>query len=180
MRVTRMVNEPFQWSACTEALARRLNIFPGSASPSEVSRISLYEQIWDFAQNERTRQNKNGSCFVLGISAPQGAGKTVLTKALEFIAEWPCSNSDGGGGTGYHCASLSLDDFYLKGADQDKFEKDTVSNPLLIGRGNPGINTALITACALKYIIINIICVGLLLLLLLLSYFLFSSFHRNS
>ncbi len=141
MRVTRMINEPFQWSACTKALARRLNIDPDSASPSEVSRISLYERIWDFTQKERSRQNKNGSCFVLGISAPQGAGKTVLTKVLEFIAEWPphCSKSGVVDGTVYHCASLSLDDFYLKGADQDKLAKAKVSNPLLIGRGNPGI-----------------------------------------
>ncbi len=173
MHATRMINELFQWSTCTEALARRLNIDLGSASPSEVSRISLYEQIWDLTQKERSRQNKNGSCFVLGISAPQGAGKTVLTKVLEFIAEWPCSKS--GGGTGYHCASLSLDDFYLKGADQDKFAKDTVNDPLLIGRGNPGISTALVTVCVLKDIIINIICVWLLL-----SYFLVSPFHRDS
>ncbi len=135
---------PFKWSACTEALARRLlNIDPGSASPSEASRISLYEQIWEFARRERTRQRKDDYCFVLGISAPQGAGKTTLTKALEFMAGWPWSKSSksesGSGGNGYHCASLSLDDFYLKGTDQDIFSKEAASNPLLSGRGNPGL-----------------------------------------
>ncbi len=138
LHVPRMVKTTsFKWSACTEVLARRLNIDPGSASTSEASRIALYEQVWEFARKERTRQHKNGSCFVLGISAPQGAGKTTLTKALEFMAEYHGSKS--GGGNGYRCASLSLDDFYLKGSDQDQFSKDAIGNSLLRGRGNPGV-----------------------------------------
>ncbi len=134
---------PFKWSACTEALARSLlNIDPGSASPSEISRISLYEQTWGFARRERIRQRKDNDCFVLGISAPQGSGKTTLTKALEFMAGWTWSKSSkpgDGGCNGYHCASLSLDDFYLKGTDQDKLSDEAVNNPLLCGRGNPGL-----------------------------------------
>ena len=42
----------------------------------------------------------------LGISAPQGCGKSTLVEQLELLFEW----------RGQRAASVSIDDFYLTNA----------------------------------------------------------------
>ena len=64
----------------------------------------------------------------VGISAPQGCGKTTLTELLRVLFE-----SDG-----RRCLSVSLDDFYLTGAAQDAVAQAHPANPLLQYRGNAG------------------------------------------
>ena len=66
--------------------------------------------------------------FVLGISAPQGAGKTTLARALcqELAA------------AGTRAVSLSIDDFYLPRAAQVRLAADHPDNPYLQQRGYPG------------------------------------------
>jgi hypothetical protein len=64
----------------------------------------------------------------LGISAPQGCGKTTIVTELEkLFAENQIS-----------CASVSIDDFYLSHASQQKISAAHPENRLLKGRGNAG------------------------------------------
>jgi tRNA splicing ligase len=69
---------------------------------------------------------KNRPPLFVGISAPQGCGKTTLTNLMRklFLLE------------GKSCVSISLDDFYLTGDEQDKLAAKNSDNPLLQFRGN--------------------------------------------
>ena len=55
------------------------------------------------------REAGRPGALAIGLSAPQGCGKTTLTNALveRFAAD------------GLTCAVASIDDFYLPGAEQD-------------------------------------------------------------
>jgi pantothenate kinase-related protein Tda10 len=64
----------------------------------------------------------------VGISAPQGCGKTTLTNIMKKMFSL----------TGKSCISMSLDDFYLTGEEQDKLAAENSDNPLLQFRGNAG------------------------------------------
>lgn len=64
--------------------------------------------------------------FYLGVNGCQGSGKSTLS---DFLGEWL-------GASGYSCAVLSLDDFYL-----DRKKRQSLSrsiSPLLATRGVPG------------------------------------------
>lgn len=56
----------------------------------------------------------------------QGSGKTTLTTYLEALFK----------NDGLNCASLSIDDFYLTGQEQDNIAITNVGNKLLQYRGN--------------------------------------------
>lgn len=64
----------------------------------------------------------------LGISAPQGCGKTTIVSELEKLF----------GRDGLRCASVSIDDFYLSHAAQQDVSAAHPANRLLKGRGNAG------------------------------------------
>lgn len=68
--------------------------------------------------------------LIIGISGPQGSGKSYLTNQLYNYLQ-----------TKYHpnlkTIQFSMDDFYLCKSDQDKLN-DSTENPLLKGRGLPG------------------------------------------
>ena len=67
--------------------------------------------------------------LVLGISAPQGCGKTTLVSSLEGLFAHE----------GVRAVSASLDDFYLTFAEQRQLaEEKAPGNPLLELRGNAG------------------------------------------
>ena len=55
----------------------------------------------------------------------QGCGKTTLTEYMQILFE----------SAGLNCLSISLDDFYLTGQEQDQLAK-TNPNSLLQYRGN--------------------------------------------
>ena len=65
--------------------------------------------------------------FVVGLNAPQGAGKTTLSR---FLVE--NFNS-----LGFNAITMSIDDFYLTNNDQQKLAKAT-NNKYLQQRGYPG------------------------------------------
>ncbi|GAB4816968.1 hypothetical protein N2152v2_004014 [Parachlorella kessleri] len=77
--------------------------------------------------NIGTEQSTTGP-LILGISAPQGCGKTTLCEELKALFE--CC--------GYRAASISIDDFYLTHADQASVAAAHPDNPLLQQRGNAG------------------------------------------
>lgn len=64
----------------------------------------------------------------IGLSAPQGCGKTTVVNYL----------SDMFAADGLVCASVSIDDFYLTGADQVSLAAAHPYNPILQVRGNAG------------------------------------------
>ncbi|KAI3438644.1 hypothetical protein D9Q98_001066 [Chlorella vulgaris] len=66
--------------------------------------------------------------LVLGISAPQGCGKTTLCEQLEALF----------GYTGAAAAAISVDDFYHTRAGQQEVSAAHPGNPLLQMRGNAG------------------------------------------
>ncbi|TPX55256.1 hypothetical protein PhCBS80983_g05477 [Powellomyces hirtus] len=68
--------------------------------------------------------------LIVGVSGPQGSGKTTLSKQLESsLAAPPRSLS---------VISLSIDDFYLTKQEQDSLASSEPGNKLLQYRGNPG------------------------------------------
>src|ERR1019366_8018914 len=66
--------------------------------------------------------------ILVGLSAPQGAGKTTLTRELCRLA-----SEDG-----LRAASVSIDDFYLARQEQIDLAKRHADNPYLQHRGYPG------------------------------------------
>ncbi|KAL5975626.1 hypothetical protein ACLOJK_019951 [Asimina triloba] len=66
--------------------------------------------------------------LVIGISAPQGCGKSTLVFALDHLFRV----------TGRKSATVSIDDFYLTAEDQDKVRGEFPGNSLLEYRGNAG------------------------------------------
>lgn len=76
---------------------------------------------------EQHRTNHRQPLFI-GISAPQGCGKTTLTDFMRALFE----------AEGKSCLSVSIDDFYLMGHEQDTLATAHPTNPLLKFRGNAG------------------------------------------
>ncbi|XP_062206526.1 D-glycerate 3-kinase, chloroplastic-like isoform X2 [Phragmites australis] len=66
--------------------------------------------------------------LVIGVSAPQGSGKTTLVFALDYLFRVAGRNS----------ATLSIDDFYLTAKEQNELRDRNPGNALLEFRGNAG------------------------------------------
>lgn len=69
-----------------------------------------------------------GRCQVIGINAPQGAGKTTLVNSLRDLFRQD----------GLSSVVLSIDDFYLTRAEQQALAARHAGNRLLEYRGNAG------------------------------------------
>lgn len=70
----------------------------------------------------------NKTPLFIGLSAPQGCGKTTLTNIISELFHINDIN----------CVVMSLDDFYKTGEDQDMLASKHPHNPLLQFRGNAG------------------------------------------
>ena len=66
--------------------------------------------------------------LVAGINAPQGGGKSTLTAWLVRLFDW----------IGLRAVTVSIDDFYLRHADQRRLARDNPGNDYLQQRGYPG------------------------------------------
>ena len=69
--------------------------------------------FWLEAQLLQHKQTQGGQPLVLGMSAPQGSGKTTLCEQLQALLKR----------RGYQGIDVSLDDFYLTFADQQALAK---------------------------------------------------------
>jgi D-glycerate 3-kinase len=90
----------------------------------------------------QTRES-NPRPILIGIQAPQGAGKTTLTRFL--VERLPDAGLRG--------VSVSIDDFYLTRAEQIALAAENPGNPYLEHRGYPGthdIDLGVATLTALK------------------------------
>mmetsp|Transcript_16525 Transcript_16525/g.23348 ORF Transcript_16525/g.23348 Transcript_16525/m.23348 type:complete len:324 (+) Transcript_16525:140-1111(+) len=112
-----------------------------SLSPHELSTIyTLYLPVLFWALDQVSAD----SCRVIGINAPQGSGKTTLTRNLVKLFEL----------LQLKAVAISFDDFYLTGEELDRVAKNHRENELLQARGNAGthdLNLAIDTLIALKH-----------------------------
>ncbi len=91
--------------------------------------------------NEKQSKDK-GQPLIIGIAAPQGAGKTTLTQLFKFVLE-KCNQLS--------VAYASIDDFYKTKSERNQLALKT--HPLLKTRGVPGthdINLAISVISQLK------------------------------
>ncbi|GAQ90446.1 D-glycerate 3-kinase [Klebsormidium nitens] len=114
-----------------------LGFDPAALDEAQKSRIFHYYLptfFWCRAQLEQHRQRHeapDGASpppLVIGISAPQGCGKSTIVEELTSLFEY----------VGSHCAGISLDDFYLTAVDQSRMAEFYEGNKLLQFRGNAG------------------------------------------
>ena len=81
-----------------------------------------------------------GTVPILGLSAPQGAGKTtIMTEVCGALAE-----------EGLNAASISIDDFYLTRSEQIALAREYPRNPYLQQRGYPGTHDVSLGVSVLK------------------------------
>ncbi|KAF5829074.1 hypothetical protein DUNSADRAFT_16607 [Dunaliella salina] len=97
------------------------------------SRLRVYHYylpvfFWCIHQLKLHKDSGAKTALVVGISAPQGCGKSTLVEQLQELL---ISN-------GHNAANVSTDDFYLRFQDQSKLAAEHSSNPLLQYRGNAG------------------------------------------
>eukprot|EP00877_Chromochloris_zofingiensis_P011372 jgi/Chrzof1/6489/Cz18g13070.t1_GLYK len=122
-----------------ERLGRRLAVQLkfDYANMDDIQRLRIYHYylpvaLWVHKQYQQHLQRHAGTtpppAMVLGISAPQGCGKTTLVEQLEQLFNW----------LGTTAASVSIDDFYLTYHDQIGLAAAHPDNRLLQGRGNAG------------------------------------------
>eukprot|EP00601_Ochromonadales_sp_CCMP2298_P007329 CAMPEP_0173207138 /NCGR_PEP_ID=MMETSP1141-20130122/21765_1 /TAXON_ID=483371 /ORGANISM="non described non described, Strain CCMP2298" /LENGTH=206 /DNA_ID=CAMNT_0014133387 /DNA_START=89 /DNA_END=706 /DNA_ORIENTATION=+ len=81
--------------------------------------LPVYWYVSSLLSRHRKGKGGQGPLFV-GISAPQGCGKTTLTSILTSMFE----------AQGLSCLSVSLDDFYLTGAQQEQLANKYAHNAL--------------------------------------------------
>lgn len=124
-----------EWLALGVKLSRQLRFDEFNLSHSEKVRIyHYYVPVFLWCKDEleiHTNKFKSGEevpPLVIGISAPQGCGKTTIVYSLEYLF-----NS-----CGSRAASISIDDFYLTAAEQKKLSESNPGNRLLELRGNAG------------------------------------------
>lgn len=87
--------------------------------------LPIYSYISYLVEQHRIRDE---GPLLLGMSAPQGCGKTTLTGCLEYLfqTESKC------------CVVMSIDDFYFTGPELDAVATKHCDNGLLRYRGNAG------------------------------------------
>ncbi|CAM6095088.1 unnamed protein product [Calypogeia fissa] len=123
------------WILLGNKLSDFLNFGKDGLSEAEVIRLYQYYLpvfFWCLDQLARHRSRfapgEPIPPIVIGINAPQGCGKTTVVESLEFLFK----------SIGRTAVAMSVDDFYLTGADQDKLAADNQDNGLLKFRGNAG------------------------------------------
>lgn len=122
--------------ATWERLGRRLAEQLGfdHAHLDDIQRLRIYHYylpVFFWVQQQLQRHKANGgphTALVLGISAPQGCGKSTLVEQLEQLCNW----------LGTQAAAVSVDDFYLTHKDQQEVAAANPGNGLLQYRGNAG------------------------------------------
>ncbi|KAG8055835.1 hypothetical protein GUJ93_ZPchr0001g32579 [Zizania palustris] len=124
-----------RWLLCGAQVARLFRLNELNLSQAEKARIyHFYIPVFLWCEDQvtehRAKYNEGDEIppLVIGVSAPQGSGKTTLVFALDYLFRISGRNS----------ATLSIDDFYLTAAEQAKLRESNPGNALLEFRGNAG------------------------------------------
>jgi D-glycerate 3-kinase len=111
--------------------ARKLeHAFPMSEAPSDTDRDRLLHHLYLPVLSFWIRHVRHASSrpVLIGLQAPQGAGKTTLARTLlGVLPEF-----------GLHGIAISIDDFYLTREEQVALAARHPGNPYLEHRGYPG------------------------------------------
>eukprot|EP00200_Dunaliella_tertiolecta_P002230 CAMPEP_0202351190 /NCGR_PEP_ID=MMETSP1126-20121109/7943_1 /ASSEMBLY_ACC=CAM_ASM_000457 /TAXON_ID=3047 /ORGANISM="Dunaliella tertiolecta, Strain CCMP1320" /LENGTH=376 /DNA_ID=CAMNT_0048943275 /DNA_START=154 /DNA_END=1284 /DNA_ORIENTATION=- len=119
------------WVQLGEQLAKQLGFNHDNMDAVQKLRVYHYYlpvYFWCTQQLRLHKESGAKTALVVGISAPQGCGKSTLVEQLQALL---ISN-------GHNAANVSIDDFYLRFQDQSKLAAEHSSNPLLQYRGNAG------------------------------------------
>lgn len=115
-----------QWKEASSLILEALKFDAASLTEAQSTRVyHYYLPIVMWIQHLLKQKTEPGP-MVLGISAPQGCGKSTLVECLFEVF----------GKMGKRAASVSIDDFYLTHADQNQLAEKHSDNPLLQCRGN--------------------------------------------
>ncbi|WVZ69261.1 hypothetical protein U9M48_018074 [Paspalum notatum var. saurae] len=124
-----------RWLRCGSQVARLFRLNELQLSEAEKARIyHFYIPVFLWCEDqviEHRAKYKEGDeipPLVIGVSAPQGSGKTTLVFALGYLFRVSGRNS----------ATLSIDDFYLTAKEQNELRDRNPGNALLALRGNAG------------------------------------------
>ncbi|GBG59596.1 Glycerate 3-kinase (GlyK) [Chara braunii] len=93
--------------------------------------LPAFMWCWRQLREHKTEHVKKGmtpSALLIGMSAPQGCGKSTLVESLETLFEY----------VGSRAAVISVDDFYLTYEGQNRLADEHPENRLLELRGNAG------------------------------------------
>jgi D-glycerate 3-kinase len=116
---------PIDWTAWSAAAARLSAELAGAADlPRRIHHLYVPVLFFCAAQARLTR----GRPCLIGIQAPQGAGKTTLVRYLLDLLP----------SLGLRGAGVSIDDFYLTRDEQLRLAAAHPGNPYLEHRGYPG------------------------------------------
>ncbi|KAJ1284850.1 hypothetical protein BS78_03G236500 [Paspalum vaginatum] len=124
-----------RWLRCGSQVARLFRLNELQLSEAEKTRIYHFYIpvfLWceDQVMEHRVKYKEGDEIppLVIGVSAPQGCGKTTLVFALDYLFRVSGRNS----------TTLSIDDFYLTAKEQNELRDRNLGNALLALRGNAG------------------------------------------
>ncbi|XP_068647359.1 D-glycerate 3-kinase, chloroplastic-like [Aristolochia californica] len=124
-----------KWLECGAVLCRLFMMNELQLSEEEKVRIyHYYTPVYIWCEDQILhhqslfKDSEEVPPLVIGVSAPQGSGKTTLVFALDYIFR----------ALGRNSATLSIDDFYLTAEDQARVRSENPGNSLLEFRGNAG------------------------------------------
>lgn len=117
------------WARRGGVLLAQLGLKPtNELTPAQAVRVwQYYLPLFQWMLTLVEQRNLERPLFI-GLSCPQGGGKTTVVDALTSVFELE----------GRSCAVMSIDDFYLTHADQQRLAAAHPGNRLLELRGNPG------------------------------------------
>uniref|UniRef100_A0A7S0QW87 Phosphoribulokinase/uridine kinase domain-containing protein n=1 Tax=Pyramimonas obovata TaxID=1411642 RepID=A0A7S0QW87_9CHLO len=120
------------WKEMGDVLCAHLQMDPKDLTDAAKRRIyNYYLPVYYWVEKTlKTHKGatKDAAPLVIGISAPQGCGKTTLVTSLEVLTKHQ----------GINAATVSIDDFYLTYEDQTALAAANSDNGLLQYRGNAG------------------------------------------
>lgn len=134
-----------EWRDKGAEIASNLGFPTDFAALNDVQRSRIFQYylpiyFWCRAQLASHRAAGTAGPLVIGISAPQGCGKSTICEQLEALFT----------SSGLTAASVSIDDFYLSYEGQQAVAAAHAGNPLLQMRGNAGSHDLELGAATLR------------------------------
>mmetsp|Transcript_6247 Transcript_6247/g.11124 ORF Transcript_6247/g.11124 Transcript_6247/m.11124 type:complete len:434 (-) Transcript_6247:43-1344(-) len=100
-----------------------------AVSPERIFHYYIPVYFWlDSVREARLQKNNSGGALLVGLSCPQGGGKTTLTQYVSALFA----------SRGLRCAVASIDDFYNTYEELQEVALKNKGNSLLEYRGNAG------------------------------------------